>query len=170
MPLLLICQIVKDQCSGRVLRTHRHLPTRAVAYLPKIRGKQATDLTPRAQRKPQLRHVEGTEYSRTPIPVKGPKRFERKKFRPQLFLYATNGYSVCALLERGPVTGVRLTKLPPREIQTTQKPLKTSGDDRTRTDDPRVANAMLSQLSYVPPRGRAIRSHRPHVIFISGRT
>ena len=33
------------------------------------------------------------------------------------------------------------------------KPQKnySSGDDRTRTDAPRVANAMLSQLSYVPP-------------------
>ena len=131
MPLLLICQIVKDQCSGRVLRTHRHLPPRAVAYLPKIRGKQATDLTPRAQRKPQLRHVEGTEYSRTPIPVKGPKRFERKKFRPQLFLYATNGYSVCALLERGPVTGVRLTKLPPtNDTKTLKKQWRRSDSNR----------------------------------------
>ena len=48
-------------------------------YLPEIRGKQATNLAPR---KPQVRHVEETEYSRGATPVKGPKRFESEKFGP----------------------------------------------------------------------------------------
>ena len=47
MPLLLICQIVKDLCSGRGLRTQRCLPLRAVAYLPKIHS-ASTNLAPRA--------------------------------------------------------------------------------------------------------------------------
>jgi ABC-type branched-subunit amino acid transport system ATPase component len=42
----------------------------------------------------------------------------------------------------------------PRLHERSQNPsIKTSGDDRARTDNPRLAKAVLSQLSYVPESG-----------------
>ena len=141
-------------------------------YLPEIRGKQATNLAPR---KPQVRHVEETEYSRGATPVKGPKRFEGEKFGP--LQHAPSWWQRVAKIFRDfPLrsTLVAGSPLPERGVKSRRKPCLrypnpyfSSGDDRTRTDDPRVANAMLSQLSYVPPRGRAIGSHRPHAMFVT---
>src|SRR5689334_3807016 len=35
------------------------------------------------------------------------------------------------------------------------RPMSNGGDDRIRTDDPLVANEVLSQLSYIPTKSRA---------------
>ena len=147
------------------LRTHRHLPSRAVTQLSAFQfssEKQVTNLVPRAQVSYRCATWKGLSIAASRHVSKGLNALRGKSSGHRLFhtYKSVEGFST-----RIPA-GENNRALVPRKPQKHPN----SGDDRTRTDDPRVANAMLSQLSYVPPRGRAIRSHRPQVMFISGRT